>query len=333
MEVEYKAISAGKFRRYGRGKWKELSDLPTQFKNIQDAGKISRGFLQARKIIRSFRPDVVFIKGGYVGVPVGLAAARAKVPIVLHESDVVMGKANQVLSKYAQKIAVSFPVEAYEKNLQPKLVFTGNPVRAEFAKQAASYSYDKPSNEQKPNIFLFAGSQGAAGLNDIVFENIELILKHANLLHVAGEQGIEQARVVRHRLPRELQANYEVHSFLKSEMAQAYLWADVVVARGGMNTLAELAAIGRAAIIIPLPSSTNNHQLKNAQYLARSGAIRLMPQNEVTGMKLMSEISRLDEDREAKQYLEQTIHKFYVPDSASDIAQLISSVVKPGDGV
>lgn len=328
--IDFKVIAAGKYRRYGRGKLAELTDIPTQWQNLRDSGKIVRGYLQARKIIKSFQPDVVFIKGGYVGVPVGYAAAKAKIPLILHESDVVMGRANQFLSKYAQKIAVGFPVDAYSAELENKLVFTGNPVRSDFVENAANTERRMPLNKQKPNIFLFAGSQGAADLNRIVWENIEPIVKSCNLLHVTGEQGIEQARVVRHRLPQEMQRNYEVHSFLKSEMAQAYQWADVVVSRAGMNTLAELAALSKPAIIIPLPSSTNNHQLKNAQYLARAGGIRLMPQHELTGLKLMHEISQLVENDEAREYLQTTIHKFYQPQATSHIAQLISSIVKNG---
>lgn len=329
--VDYKVISAGKYRRYGRGKVAELLDVPTQWQNFKDSGKIVRGYLQARKIINTFQPDIVFVKGGYVGVPVGYAAAKAKVPLVLHESDVVMGQANRFLSKYAQKIAVGFPIDAYAEELKDKLVFTGNPVRSDFVKNAAKVQRREPLNKQKPNIFLFAGSQGAADLNRLVWENIELITKSCNLLHVTGEQGIEQARVVRHRLPQELQGNYEVHSFLKSEMVQACLWADVVIARGGMNSFAEIAALSKPAIIVPLPSSTNNHQLKNAQYLARAGAIRLMPQHELTGMRLMNEIGQIIENDEAREYLQATIHKFYQPEATSHIAQLISSVVKGGE--
>ncbi len=325
--IDYRVVSAGKYRRYGRGKLAELADVPTQMQNLRDAGKIIKGYVQARKIIRTFKPDAVFCKGGYVGVPVGLAAAKAHVPLVVHESDVVMGQANRFLTKYAQKIAVSFPLDAFDERLRHKLVFTGNPVREDFIETAAQATPVKHTI-QKPNIFMFAGSQGAAALNQLIFENIELIVKNCNLLHVAGEQGIEQARIVRHRLPAELQGNYEIHSFLKSDMALAYVWADVVVARAGMNTLSEIAAVAKPSIIIPLPSSTNNHQLKNAQYLARAGAIRLLPQDDITGLKLMNEITSLVEDTSARVYLQESIHKFYVPEAASRIAQLISSFVK-----
>jgi UDP-N-acetylglucosamine--N-acetylmuramyl-(pentapeptide) pyrophosphoryl-undecaprenol N-acetylglucosamine transferase len=326
--IDYKVIPSGKFRRYGRGPIKEVMDVKTQSKNLADLTRVVRGYVYSRKIIKQFKPDVVFIKGGYVGLPVGMAANSLKVPVVLHESDIVMGKANASLSKKAKAIAVSFPIEAYRGVDNSKLSFTGNPVRPEFYPASDSKPYSL--NKQKPNIMIFAGSQGAESINSNVFENIELFAKNFHLLHLTGEQGIERARFIKHRLPKDLQKFYDPVEFLTKEMVEAYKWADVVVARGGMNSLSELAALSKPAIVIPLPSSTNNHQFKNASYLAQHGAVRILDQTNVKGLGLVNEISKLFDRPETIKYLSETIHKFFKPSAALDIARLIIKTAESG---
>lgn len=319
--IDYKIIPSGKFRRYGRGPFKEALDVKTQSKNLADVARTLRGYIYSRKIIKQFKPDVVFVKGGYVGLPVGLAANSLKVPLIIHESDIVMGKTNSMLAKKAKFVAVSFPTDAY-RGLDPsKLRFTGNPVRPEFYPDSDSKPHTP--NKQKPNIMVFAGSQGAESINSNIFENIEILTKNFHLLHITGEQGIERARFVKHRMPKDLQKFYDPIDFLTKEMAAAYKWSDVVVARGGMNSLSELAALSKPAIIIPLPSSTNNHQFKNASYMAQHGAVRILDQSSVKGLGLVNEISKLFDRPETLKYLSQTIHKFFKASAALDIARLI----------
>ncbi len=319
--VNYKIIPSGKFRRYGRGYLREAIDIKTQIQNASDLGKTLRGYSYAKRIIKDFKPDVIFIKGGYVGVPVGRAAAKLKVPYIIHESDVVMGKANKMLSKKATAIAVSFPVEAYADVKNSNLYFTGNPVRPEY--YINSDIKAKAKKEQKPNIMVFAGSQGAEFINEMIFENIELFLKNFDLLHITGEQGIERARVVRHRLPAEYKKAYEPYGFLTDEMIAAYNWADIVVARAGMNSLSEIAALSKPSIIIPLPTSTNNHQLKNAQYLVKLGAVRMFEQSDLGGVRLINELSKLINDPKSMEYLKTSIHKFFKPNAATDLARIV----------
>ncbi len=321
--INYKIIPSGKFRRYGRG-LKELIDFKTQLQNIKDLSKTLSGYKYSRKIIKQFKPDVVFIKGGHVGLPIGIAAARLKIPYIIHESDAVMGKANSLLSKKASVVAVSFPVEAYSQVSNPNLYFTGNPVRPEYYVNSTE-GLEKPK-EQKPNIFIFAGSQGAEAINSMVFENIELILKSFDVLHITGESGVERARFIKHRLPKELKKSYEPHGFLSDEMVAAYKWSDIVVARAGMNSLSEIAAMSKPAIIIPLPSSTNNHQFKNAEFLAKQGAIRMLDQSKIEGKGLVNEISKLANDGKAMNYLSSSIHKFFKPEAGTDLAKIIIAV-------
>ena len=131
-------------------------------------------------------------------------------------------------------------------------------------------------------------------------------------------------------MPKDLQKSYDPVDFLSKEMSAAYKWADVVVARGGMNSLSELSALSKPAIIIPLPSSTNNHQFKNASYMAKHGAVRILDQSNVKGLGLVNEISKLFDRPETIKYLSETIHKFFRPSAALDIARLIISTAETG---
>ena len=324
--ISYKVIPSGKYRRYGRGGAREIADLKTQLHNIKDIGRVIKAYSLSRKIIKQFKPDVVFIKGGYVGLPVGLAAGRAKVPYVIHESDSIMGKTNRILSKHAKAVGVSFPTTLYPDIASSKLFFTGNPVRPEFTRLGPGRT--RESSGQKPNILVFAGSQGAAEINENIFNNLELFTKNFNIMHIAGEQGEEKARYMRHRLPAELKKSYQPEGFLSKDMPAAYRWADVVVSRAGMNSLAELSAMSKPAIIIPLPTSTNDHQLKNAQYLSKHGAVRLLEQKDMEGLGLINEISRLIGDKKSLAYISDTIHKFFIPNSAEDLANIIVNTGK-----
>jgi UDP-N-acetylglucosamine--N-acetylmuramyl-(pentapeptide) pyrophosphoryl-undecaprenol N-acetylglucosamine transferase len=329
-KIDFKIIQSGKYRRYGRGFIKEALDIKTQAQNVRDLGRTLRGYSYAKKIIKDFKPDVIFIKGGYVAVPVGRAASSLGIPYIIHESDSVMGKANTMLSKKASAIAVSFPKEAYKDVDSERIYFTGNPVRPEY--YVAADRKVAHHKEQKPNILIIGGSQGAESINQTVFDNIELFTKNFDVLHITGEQGIERARYMRHKLPKELKKSYEPHGFLANEMVAAYNWSDIVVSRAGMNSLCEIAALSKPAIIIPLESSANNHQVKNAEFLAGHGAIRILRQQEVEGVRLVNDISKLWTDKSAMQYLSESIHKLFKPEASVNIAKIILAIATKKEG-
>ena len=324
-QIEYRAISSGKYRRYGRGWKKEATDVQTNKKNIIDAVKFTKGYFQANKILRQFKPDVVFTKGGYVTVPVGLAASRRKIPLVIHDSDTVFGMSTRILASRANKIATGFPKSAFiDSTYKDKIVYTGNPIR----KQLLSGSLTRAKKtfgfgEEKPAILIFAGSQGATAINSVVFEGLDIILKSYNLIHHTGPNDIEQARVLSHKLPDKLKACYRPFDFLNTELADALFYADVVVGRAGANSISEIAAHSKPAILVPSPFSANNHQQKNAELLERMGAARVIEQKDLSPIRLMSEIDRILSDPKAKKYLQSSIHEFWISDSAVRIAQLI----------
>jgi UDP-N-acetylglucosamine--N-acetylmuramyl-(pentapeptide) pyrophosphoryl-undecaprenol N-acetylglucosamine transferase len=322
-------ISAGKFRRYRRGWRKELTDINTSKSNAKDLFKFGKGYMQSKKILKNFKPDVVFTKGGYVTVPVGLAAKSQNIPLVIHDSDTVFGVANRILASRAKKIATGFPAEAFDASLEKnKIVFTGNPVRNELL--SASLEKAKSTfgfKNNKPIVFIFAGSQGAEAMNNVIFDGLELILKNYNLIHHTGSQGIERARIAAHNLPPELTKNYRPYDFLDSEMTDALFVSDVAVIRPSASSIAEVAAHSLPTIMIPGPFSANNHQQKNADFLEKMGAARTLDQSSLSAIRLCSEIDKILSSESAKKYLQTTIHEFWLSDSAERIARLIVSAV------
>lgn len=322
--VQYARIPAGKFRRYNRSIIQAALDVKTNWLNTKDFFKFNAGILKAHRLLRDFGADVVFVKGGFVGLPVGIAARRLKIPLVIHESDMTLGMTNQFLAKYAQFVAVGFPLEFYRQYDKKNLVYIGSPVpRTSLVGDKKSARAHFRLTENKPSIFITGGSQGAQGVNKIVFDGLEILTKNYNIIHQVGEHDIERARFLASRLDPDQKKSYRPYSFLRTEMGLAYALSDVVVSRAGANALINLAAWSKPAIIIPLPSSAQGHQAQNARNLARAGAIRVLQQENLTPLRLAAEIDGLLNDKPAREYLARTIHKFYNAESSKDLAEVI----------
>jgi len=328
-DIDYIAIPSGKYRRYHRSLIRAALDVRTNTRNVRDILKVNAGYLRARRVIHQFKPDVIFVTGGYVGLPIGLAAQHLHIPIVLHEANAVSGLTNRLLGKYARIIATAFPVANYADFDATKLVFVGNPIREDIlqANQTQAETFFAFS-KQKPNILIFGGSHGAQILNDLVFDNLQWLVKHYNVIHVAGEQGIEQARFLAHQLDRDLQDSYRPYDFLRRELGLGFVLADLVICRSGANTVAELAAWHKPAILIPFKSAANNEQFENAQVLVKAGAARMLSEDKLSGRRLISEIDRLMESPKDRDYLQGNIEKFYKPDSAELLAKQILQIAK-----
>lgn len=304
-QVNYKPILSGKFRRY------------FSFKNLIDPIKIVIGFFQAFFTILSFRPAVIFAKGGYVTVPVVFAAKMLGVPIITHESDVIMGLANRIEAKYASKICVGFPVQFYSDLPFRKLIYTGNPIRKEFGNKAI----EQYSNKTKlPVILITGGSQGARFINQTVAGVMGDLTKKYRVIHVAGKNDYEW-------LKKNKWSNYQLFDFT-DKMPEFMATADLIISRAGANTLAEISALGKPSILIPLPSAANNHQIKNAEIYAKRNAAVVLSEKGLTGDNLKDIIERLMEDKGLLANLAQQSKSLSQPDAAEEIAAEIIKVVK-----
>lgn len=246
----------------GKGLWRKLM-LPLN---------LLRAFLQARRALRQVEPDVVLGMGGYITFPGGMMAALSGVPLVLHEQNSVAGLANRVLAKVAKRIVTGFP------DVLARGEWLGNPVRAEIAAlPAPAPRYQERSGALR--LLVLGGSLGAQALNELVPKGMGLLAAEQlpQIVHQAGEKHLEALR-----------ANYaavgvNAHCvpFIE-DMAGAYAWADLVICRAGALTVAELAAAGVPAILVPYPHAVDDHQTGNARFLVNVGGAFLCPQGELT---------------------------------------------------
>lgn len=248
--VEYKAIACGKLRRY------------FSLANFTDMIKVPVGVLQARRVLRRFKPDVVFSKGGFVSFPVVVAAWTCKIPVIVHESDVHPGLANRLSFKFATKICVSFEETLSDlKAYSEKAVVTGNPVRESVMNgdREAAWKFTG-LDDKRPVILVMGGSQGAQQVNKLVRESLDELLKRFQVVHLAGRGNLD---ISVHK------KGYVQFEYLDEQMSDVYSICDLVVSRGGANSLMELALLGKKVLVLPLGTAgSRGDQIENAKIFA-----------------------------------------------------------------
>jgi UDP-N-acetylglucosamine--N-acetylmuramyl-(pentapeptide) pyrophosphoryl-undecaprenol N-acetylglucosamine transferase len=253
--IPFRAIATGKLRRAGNPL---LMLTPS---NARDMARVPVGALQARGAVREFGPDAVLATGGYVAIPVGLAAAWCRVPLVVHEQTTRLGLANRVLAGRATVMAVSAEstLDLLPQQAKATAVVTGNPVRAEVltgnAGEAAAALGWTGLAAGLPVVYVTGGAQGAAQVNGAVTGILPWLLERANVIHQCGAHSVEAAREAAGRLPAALAGRYLVTGFVGPELPDVLALADVVLSRSGAGTIAELTALGKASVLIPLPTS------------------------------------------------------------------------------
>jgi UDP-N-acetylglucosamine--N-acetylmuramyl-(pentapeptide) pyrophosphoryl-undecaprenol N-acetylglucosamine transferase len=331
--LKFASIKAGKFRRYhSANAISKVLNLQTLGPNARDAVRAVSGLAASIKILRNFRPNVVFIKGGYVGLPVGLAARLLRIPYVIHESDVSPGLANRTLGRWATKIAVGFPVKSYHDFDPGRLVFTGSPVRAEVLgthrlEGLAKFGLD----EKLPVVLVTGGSAGAMQVNNAVLDGLGELLEVCQVIHLTGEHEYERVKFeVRRRGKVEHIDRYHLFGFLLTEMAFALAAADLVISRAGANTIAELAALGKPTVLIPNYEMAG-HQVENARVLSRAGAARVLDGERLTAQQLVGEVKRLIGDPEEQGRLSKAIRSFSRVDAAVELARVILEAGRAGE--
>jgi UDP-N-acetylglucosamine--N-acetylmuramyl-(pentapeptide) pyrophosphoryl-undecaprenol N-acetylglucosamine transferase len=323
--LNFAPISAGKFRRnhFDSGLAK-IFNLSTLGPNARDSLKMVQGVGQALRILRSFKPDVVFLKGGFVCLPVGIAAKMLGIPFVVHESDATPGLTNRILSRWAEKIAVGFPVKSYKLFDPTKLVYVGNPVRANILtshRLEGLAHFELDSN--LPVVLITGGSQGAAQINNAVLSVIDELTANYQIIHQTGEGEIARIRFELSRTPKSANRHrYHPYGFLMSDMGLALAAADLVVGRAGVNTINDCAVLGKPTILIPNYVMAG-HQVENARVLSRQGAVRVLDGASLTGAKLLAEINLVLGSEEEQARLSAGISKFARPEAAQELAHLI----------
>lgn len=290
-------------------------------KNVGFAGKLKglfvlpKSFLEARSLIKDFRPEVVVGAGGYVSGPVLLMAALMRVPTLVMDSNALPGFTNRRLAPFVTKAALTF--EDALPFFGRKGVVTGNPVRQEFFEVAP-----KPRGERL-HLLIFGGSQGARAINNAMTDALaHLSPEKLRVTHQTGEADYETIKTA---YARAGWSETDVRPYI-SQMVEAFADADLIVCRAGATTCAELAAAGKAALMIPLPTAADDHQRKNAEALERAGAARMILQKDLTGESLANEISALAAAPEKISAMERAAKKMARRDAAEATVNLIEEL-------
>lgn len=320
---------SGKLRRYAHLSFLQHFTVPAVvFKNLRDGLFVGIGYVQSLVKLILWRPDVVFAKGGFVCLPVGLAAATLRIPLVIHDSDAHPGLTNRILSRFAQSIGTGAPLEYYPYP-SSKAHYIGIPVSDAF-KPASSAEQSRAKvdwqvSPDKPLIVVTGGGLGARRINDLVVGNISKLLKLGSVILVSGASQYDELR----RAFPDDDARFRLHSFI-TNMPSLLKAADVVITRAGATTILELAALAKPTILIPNVRLTGNHQSKNADVYVQAGAVISVGEDEAEKHPkvLVDAVAKILTDHKFASSLSREFYKFSRPDAAKDMAGLVLSAVR-----
>jgi UDP-N-acetylglucosamine--N-acetylmuramyl-(pentapeptide) pyrophosphoryl-undecaprenol N-acetylglucosamine transferase len=327
-------VRAGKFRRYHGAGIKQFFDLPTLGKNLRDVVWVVVGLWQSFWLLRKLRPQVVFIKGGFVGVPVGLAAAALRIPYVTHDSDALPGLANRIVAPWAKRHAVALPKEVYNYP-EAKTIDVGVPLTHHYhavsPQQMRTYREQLMLNPHGKVVLVTGGGNGALRLNEAVVScSAELLGRYHDLqlVHIAGR--IHEV-ALRQAYAKELSPADQKRVVVLGFVGNLYAYsaaADVVITRAGATSMAEFAAQEKPCIVVPNPILTGGHQLKNARVLADRKAARMVDESYLaTDHKaLLPPLVELLDNPQKARLLGKKLGEFANPDSAKQLAMILLEV-------
>lgn len=296
------------------------------FENIKTVARFIKGVRDSKKILKQFNPDLVIGTGGYVCGPVVFAAYKLKIPTIIHEQNSIPGLTNKFLSKYVDKVAISFPESAtfFPKE---KVVLTGNPRGSEvLGKNGILGKESVGLDKEKHSVLIFGGSRGARPINEAVLEMLPSIKnRDYQILYITGEVHYEQVMKEVEKLGTI--PNVKIFPFLHN-MPDVLSGMDLVVARAGATTIAELTSLGVPSILIPSPYVTNNHQEKNARALVEKNAAKMLLEKHLSGATLLKEIDSIINHSEKLQEMKEASRKLGIQDAGERLYKLSVSLMK-----
>ncbi|MEK6410021.1 MAG: undecaprenyldiphospho-muramoylpentapeptide beta-N-acetylglucosaminyltransferase [Acidobacteriota bacterium] len=288
------------------------------FERIKSLAGLPASFVAARRILKRFKPDVVIGVGGYSSGPTLLMAALSRIPTMVVEPNAMPGFTNRVLARLVDAAALSF-ADA-QKYFGDRGVVTGNPVRVDFARLA------KKARGEKLNVLIFGGSQGARAINKAMIAALPLLAPRRDRLAITHQTGEPDFEIVRRAYSEAGFDSAAVKPFIH-DMADQFARADLLVCRSGATTAAEVAAAGKAAIFVPFPFATDDHQRKNAEAFERAGAGRMILQKDLTPARLAEELNRLIDQPDEIDRMEETSRALGRADSTERAVDLAMTLV------
>lgn len=281
-EVPYDGISSGKLRRY--------FDL----KNFSDPFRVLKGFAEAHHILRKYRPDIVFSKGGFVAVPVVLAAHQLKIPVIIHESDMTPGLANKICIPSADRVCCNFP-ETLQYLPEDKAVLSGSPIRADLltGDRETGLKYAK-LYDTRPVILVIGGSLGSVVVNNAVRAALPTLLETFQVIHICGKGNLDESLIGTH--------GYVQYEYVDTPLRHLFAAADLVISRAGANSICELLALRKPNILIPLSAkASRGDQILNARSFAKQGYSALLEEEVLTTDTLLAAVN--DTFRKRAEYI------------------------------
>lgn len=275
QNIPYYGIASGKLRRY------------FDPKNFSDPFKVLKGYHQSVKLLKKLKPDVVFSKGGFVSVPVVLAARRCKIPAIIHESDLTPGLANRIAIPRATKVCCNFP-ETLSYLPQDKAVLTGSPIRRELlsGNAEAAFQLCKFKEHSRPVILIIGGSSGSRAINTAIRDLLPELIKNYNIIHLCGKGNIDPTL---NAVP-----GYAQFEYANQELADMFALASLVISRAGANAICELLALRKPNILIPLPASASRgDQILNANSFRSQGFSYVLDEEQLANTTLLDAIEHV----------------------------------------
>lgn len=305
--IPYTGISTGKLRRY--------FDL----KNFSDPFRVFKGIREAKNYIKEFKPNVIFSKGGFVGLPVVIAAFLCHVPVVAHESDMTPGLANKLGLPFCKKICCNFPetVKALPKR---KAVLTGSPIRDELLRGSKEAGLKTCGfNRNKPVILVIGGSLGAQSVNEAVRKALPELLHDFQIAHICGKGKRDVSLVTAES------AGYKQFEYVTDDLKDFFAMADLVISRAGANSICELLALNKPNILVPLSKGSRGDQVLNAHSFEAQGYSIVVNDDENLSANLIEKVTELYFTRQT--YID-TMEKSSQNNAIKTIMSLIGSVMK-----
>lgn len=321
---------AGKLRRYYHlTVMRQLLWPSLVLRNILDMFLVVAGFFQSLFKLIVWRPNVVFTKGGYVCLPVGVAAYLLRIPLVVHDSDAHPGLTNRILSKWATAIATGAPLEHYNYPIE-KSRYVGIPIAAEYhefsknEQTAAKAKWGIPSN--KPLVVVTGGGLGASRINDAIVLTLEKLLKFTSVVLICGAGQYDD---IASKTPKNNE-NFQLYPFISDNFASLLGASDVVIARAGATTILELASLVKPTILVPNAKLTGGHQLKNAEVYQKSNAAIVVDEDDMVKNpdEIVSVVEKLLADKNNTEKMARTFSSFARPNAAKDVAEMILKSAK-----
>lgn len=277
-DTKYIPISSGKLRRY------------LSFENLKDVFKVLKGILDARKVLKKEKPDLVFSKGGFVSVPVIIAAKSLKIPSIVHESDVTPGLANKISMKFANKMYTTFE-ETLKYVPKEKSDYIGAIIREDLRDGSKEEGYQLTGfNDQLPVLLVMGGSLGSKALNKAIRDNLDFLTKKYQIIHLTGKGHVD------HSIKND---NYVQYEFVSNELMHFYAITDTVISRAGANAIYEFATLKLPMLLIPLGlDQSRGDQIDNAKIFEKNGYAKVLQEKDVNQSNLINQLDKLENERE-----------------------------------